>query len=229
MSAIYLIRHGQASFGAGDYDKLSPLGIEQAGVLGRALLARGVKPDVVVSGGMRRHRETAEGCLAAMGLAAQWQEDLAWNEFDHETMVQAYRPRFRNKALMMAELAATLHPRRAFQDIFAEAMKRWISGEHDADYAETWRAFCGRAEGGVQRLRESMGASKTALVFTSGGPVSAVVRQLLGLSDERAARLNWTLANAAVTKLIYGERGVYLSSFNEHGHFEHDNRLISYR
>ncbi|MGH8443845.1 MAG: histidine phosphatase family protein [Solimonas sp.] len=229
MSAIYLIRHGQASFGAGDYDKLSPLGVEQAGVLGRALLSRGVKPDVVVSGGMRRHRETAEGCLTAMGLATQWREDLAWNEFDHEMMVEAYRPRFRNKVLMMAELAATLNPRRAFQDVFAEAMNRWISGEHDADYTETWTGFCGRVEQAVQRLRETMGPSRTALVFTSGGPISTVVRQLLELSDGRAARLNWTLANAAVTKLIYSERGIYLSSLNEHAHFEHENRLISYR
>lgn len=229
MGTIYLIRHGQASFGAGDYDQLSTLGTEQAGVLGRALAARGVTPDLVVCGELRRHRQTAQGCLAAMPLAAQWQEDPAWNEYDHEMMIEAYRPRFRDKALMMAELAATPNPRRAFQDIFAESMKRWISGEHDADYAETWRGFCDRVETGVQRLRETLGRSKTALVFTSGGPITAVVRERLALTDLHAAQLNWTLANAAVTKLIYSERGLYLSSFNEHAHFEHDSRLISYR
>src|SRR3546814_10473498 len=68
MGAIYLIRHGQASFGAVDYDKLSKRGVEQAAVLGQALAARGVKPDVVICGGMLRHRETALGCLQAMGL-----------------------------------------------------------------------------------------------------------------------------------------------------------------
>ncbi|WP_028079868.1 histidine phosphatase family protein [Solimonas soli] len=229
MGAIYLIRHGQASFGAGDYDKLSPLGEEQAAVLGRALAARGVRPDLVVCGDMLRHRETASGCLAAMGLATPWQTDPAWNEYDHEMMIEAYRPRFRSKAVMMAELAATLQPRRAFQDIFAEAMRRWISGEHDADYAESWPAFCTRVTGAVQRLRERLGKSQTALVFTSGGPISAVIRDRLALADERTARLNWTLANAAVTKLIYSERGLYLSSFNEHAHFEHEARLISYR
>ena len=229
MGAIYLIRHGQASFGAGDYDKLSKLGVEQAGVLGQALVTRGVKPDLVVCGDMLRHRETAAGCLAAMGLPGQWQTDAAWNEYDHEMMIEAYRPRFRNKALMMAELAATLNPRRAFQDIFAEAMQRWISGEHDGDYAESWPAFCTRVSAAVQRLREQLGKSRTALVFTSGGPISAVIRDRLALADDHTARLNWTLANAAVTKLIYSERGVYLSSFNEHAHFEHDARLISYR
>ena len=103
MGAIYLIRHGQASVGAGDYDKLSKLGVEQAYVLGQALVTRGVKPDLVVCGDMLRHRETAAGCLAAMGLPGQWQTDAAWNEYDHEMMIEAYRPRFRNKALMMAE------------------------------------------------------------------------------------------------------------------------------
>lgn len=229
MGAIYLIRHGQASFGAGDYDKLSTLGVEQAGVLGRALAARGVRPDAVVCGDMLRHRETAQHCLAAMDAAADWQTDTAWNEYDHEMMIEAYRPRYRNKTLMMAELAATLQPRRAFQDIFAEAMKRWVSGVHDADYAESWPAFCARVESGVQRLRERLEKSQTALVFTSGGPIGAVIRDRLGLADDRTARLNWTLANAAVTKLIYSERGLYLSSFNEHAHFEHDARLISYR
>ncbi|HET8881174.1 MAG TPA: histidine phosphatase family protein [Solimonas sp.] len=229
MGAIYLIRHGQASFGTGDYDKLSKRGVEQAAVLGRALAARGVAPDVVICGGMLRHRETAQACLTAMGRVAEWRDDPAWNEYDHETMVEAYRPRFRNKAVMAAELAASLHPRRAFQDIFAEAMKRWIGGEHDADYPESWTAFCARCEDATRKLHASLGRSKTALVFTSGGPITAVARQLLGLSDERAIRLNWTLANAAVTKLIYSERGLYLSTLNEHAHFEHDMQLISYR
>lgn len=229
MGAIYLVRHGQASFGAGDYDKLSRLGVEQGAILGRALAARGLAPDAVVCGGMLRHRETAQSCLAAMGREAQWDEDLAWNEYDHETMIEAYRPRYRNKAVMAAELAATLNPRRAFQDLFAEAMQRWIAGGHEADYPESWGAFCARVESAARRLQTALGRSKTALVFTSGGPIAALARQLLGLSDERAVRLNWTLANAAVTKLIYSERGIYLSTLNEHAHFEHDGKLITYR
>ena len=59
MSSILLVRHGQASFGAADYDNLSDTGHEQSRVLGAALAARGVAPDVVVAGEMRRHRQTA--------------------------------------------------------------------------------------------------------------------------------------------------------------------------
>ncbi|NKF23942.1 histidine phosphatase family protein [Solimonas marina] len=229
MGVIYLIRHGQASFGAGDYDKLSPLGIEQGAILGQALAARGVTPDAVVCGAMKRHRETAQACLSAMQQPAEWVEDAAWNEYDHETMVAAYKPGFRDKAVMATELAATPNPRRAFQEIFAEAQRRWIGGEHDADYPESWAGFCARVDTALTTLQNTLGRSKTALVFTSGGPIGAAAQRLLGLSDERAIRLNWTLANAAVTKLIYSERSLYLSTLNEHAHFEHDARLITYR
>ena len=34
MSNIYLVRHGQASFGAADYDQLSELGLRQSALLG---------------------------------------------------------------------------------------------------------------------------------------------------------------------------------------------------
>jgi broad specificity phosphatase PhoE len=70
MGVVLLVRHGQASFGTDDYDVLSETGWEQARLLGAWLAGRGVTPDVVVRGGMRRHRETAEGDAGEIGLAA---------------------------------------------------------------------------------------------------------------------------------------------------------------
>ena len=72
MGVIYLIRHGQASFASSNYDKLSSIGMEQGRILGLALKARGVKPDVLVCGGMQRHRETAEQCLQGLGVTPSW-------------------------------------------------------------------------------------------------------------------------------------------------------------
>jgi len=66
MGAIHLVRHGQASFGTGDYDRLSELGHEQARLAGEDMAARGLRPDVVIHGGMRRQRETAEGLYEAV-------------------------------------------------------------------------------------------------------------------------------------------------------------------
>ena len=60
MGAVYLVRHGQASFGKADYDALSETGFEQARVLGESLRARLPRPDALFTGSLRRHRETAE-------------------------------------------------------------------------------------------------------------------------------------------------------------------------
>lgn len=84
MPLVYLIRHGQASFGAEDYDVLSATGHLQGKHVGTELRRRGVRPDQVWSGTLRRQRETA---LAA-GLDAPLQQDPRWNEFDHLGLVR---------------------------------------------------------------------------------------------------------------------------------------------
>ena len=231
MGVIYLIRHGQASFASSDYDKLSSIGGEQSRILGQALAARKVTPDVVVCGAMLRHRETASGCMAALSSSPGWDEDSGWNEYDHEAMLEAYDPRFTRKTNIAAEmLKSGMDPRRAFQELFSKAASRWVSGEHDDDYDESFAEFCARVEAALARLTERLGKSKTALVFTSGGAISAVARALLGLPNERTMPLSYTLANASVTKVIVGSGGVRLMSLNEHAHFEGlEPKYLTYR
>jgi broad specificity phosphatase PhoE len=230
MGAIYLIRHGQASFGKSDYDQLSDTGFEQARVLGTALAQRIERLDAVVTGAMLRHRQTADACLSGMASRAPRREMPGFNEFDHEQLIHRYEPRYQNRLALMADMALSLKPRRAFQQMFEKAVARWIGGEHDADYDESWPAFRARCISALDELLASLGASKTALVFTSGGPITAICQDLLKIPDAHAFRLNWTLANCAVTKIVYSERGRYLSTLNEHAHFEGANaHLITYR
>lgn len=230
MGAIYLIRHGQASFGKSDYDRLSRLGHKQARVLGSALATRVPKPDVIVSGAMLRHRQTTEGALKAMRLSADWQIDPRWNEFDHDEIIRVYEPRYASHTRLVADMAKTLKPRRAFQDMFGKAVARWVDGAHDDDYAEPWPAFCARIRAAQEDLVNDMGRGKTALVFTSGGVITSIAAEILRLATRETFRLNWTLANASVSKLIYSDKGTYLSTLNEHAHFEGAYRdLITYR
>ncbi len=230
MGAIYLIRHGQASFGADDYDKLSATGVEQARVLGQSLAQRGVKPDRIICGGMLRHRETAQAALTELGVPAQWDNDAGWNEYDHVAIIAGHTPRWRDQVAMKLELAKLPNPRRAFQQVFEEAIERWVSGQHHDDYPESWAGFSARVSGALTKLHESLGKSQTALVFTSGGAISAVAQRMLHLDDRNTFRLNWIIANAGLTKLIYSERGLYLSALNDHAHFEGaHSRLITYR
>lgn len=230
MGAIYLVRHGQASFGKADYDKLSETGVEQALVLGKALRARVTQLDGAYAGAMHRHRQTAEHCLSTFGQPAELRINAGFNEFDHEEVVQRFKPAYANRLFMMADLARTLNPRRAFQQVFEQAVARWLGGEFDHEYAESWPAFQSRCVQALNDTVRELGPSKTALVFTSGGTITAICQHLLKIPDEHAFRLNHTLANAGVSKVIYGDRGVYLSTVNEHAHFEGVHReLITYR
>ncbi len=230
MGAIYLLRHGQASFGTNNYDQLSPIGHTQATVLGKALQARRVQPDLLITGAMQRHRETAIACLAAMGVDLPLHEHAGVNEFHHEDVIEKAEPRYADKLIMMSEMAAAGDPKRAFQTFFRGAVSRWVAGEHAADYTESWATFKARTLASLNELVERTGPKGTTLVFTSGGYVSVVCAHLLGLSDEQAFTINWTLANAGITKLVVGRDGVHLISVNEHAHVEAEEpSLLTYR
>lgn len=230
MGAIYLIRHAQASFGAEDYDRLSALGHEQAAVLGAALAPRLRSLDAVVAGGLRRHRETAEACLAAMDRRAALEIDAGWDEYDHDGVIAALEPRYRDRAALAADLAAAADPRRAFERLFADAVARWCGGAHDADYGERWADFRARVAAALGRVAARVGKGQTALVFTSGGPIAAVAGELLGVPDGRRLGLAWTLANAGLTKVVAAGGALLLSTLNEHQHLEAGpRRLVTYR
>jgi broad specificity phosphatase PhoE len=230
MGALYLIRHGQASFAASDYDDLSLLGHEQSRLLGEALKARRVQASHIVCGGMRRHAQTAAACLAGMELAAKCEVDEGWNEYDHNEVLAGLDPRYRSQSEIASDLLKHDNPRRAFQALFEQAMARWLDPAHHAAYRESWPQFCLRVETALARTVARLGRSESALVFTSGGAISVVLRTLLGLADTRALLLSASLTNGSVTKLLVGKRGLTVSTFNEHAHFEGDGeRLISYR
>ena len=230
MGSLYLIRHGQASFGSQNYDELSALGHQQGHAVGQALRARGVAPEVVVAGTMQRHQQTARAALAAMALDTSVQILAGVNEFDHENVIEVAQPRFADKAVMMADMLASGEPRRAFQTFFQDAVSRWVAGAHDAEYKEPWSVFKLRCVSTLGELVALTPAKGQAVVFTSGGFISAVCAHLLGLHDTQAFAINWTLANAGITKVHVGRDGLHLLSINEHAHLEGARpSLLSYR
>lgn len=66
MSAIYIIRHGQASFGKENYDRLSDLGVRQAELLGDYFKRTGTKFDGIFCGSLERHIATCQILMARM-------------------------------------------------------------------------------------------------------------------------------------------------------------------
>lgn len=249
-ATIHLIRHGQAAFGAADYDQLSELGREQSRLLGAALAPLAGEGDVAICGGMRRHRETAEECLAAMfagedpSAAAQASPsptggrgfgaraptcDTRWNEFDHVQILARHRPEYADHERLRADLKVEADPHRAFQSLFSAAMQRWAGGEFDHDYDEAWPAFRARCVAAVQAAADAAGDARNVWVFTSGGPIAAIAQHLLDAPDAQALRLSWTLVNASHTQVHVARGGLRLSTFNGHAHLYARDGLITYR
>jgi broad specificity phosphatase PhoE len=217
MGQLLLVRHGQASWDGDDYDVLSELGHRQGELLGAALSARGIRPDVVVSGGMRRHRETVDNVVSGGGYGdVAVETDAGWDEYDHVSMLAQVPAGFAGEKPTKAE----------FQAWMEQATDRWTRGEHEADYHEPFAAFTARVDQALRRTVETA-AGGTALVVTSGGPISWITASLLGGGAEVWGRLNVVCVNSGVTKLVTGRRGVTLVSFNEHTHL--DRELLTYR
>ena len=217
MGVLLLVRHGQASFGADDYDVLSETGWEQGRALGAWLAARGVRPSWVARGGMRRHRETAEAVGWADAVV-----DAGWDEFDHLSVVAAY-PDPPQEEL----------DRRAFQRLFEQATARWSGGEHDDEYAESWPAFRARVDASLRAAVARAVAGETVAVVSSGGPIAAVCAALVDPDADAAAyarswaRFNAVLVNSSVTRVVVGSTGARLLTYNEHAHLEPG--LVTYR
>lgn len=222
MSRILLVRHGQASFGAADYDNLSDLGHEQSRVLGAALAARGVTADVVVAGEMRRHAQTAAAVLDGAGWSSEVAVDAGWNEFDHLQVLAVHD---------QPTTAEGESEKAAFQRWFEEATLRWTSGEHDEAYDESFAAFTSRVEAATVRLADALPSRGTAVVLTSGGPVAWACATLLadapGGRTDLWLRLNPVSVNTGTSTVVRGSRGTTLVSFNAHDHLSPD--LITYR
>lgn len=228
MAQILLIRHGQASWGKRDYDALSEKGFEQGKILGESLKQRGIRPDRIITGGMVRHKQTATACLEAMGLPRNWDEDVRWNEYDHQELIVRHKPFYRSRMIMLADLARTRQPKKAFQEMFEQALERWTGGEHHGEYHESWPQFQYRTGEALDALAAER--AQTTLVFTSGGAISATVARLWNMPTSEWSRLNRVIANATITKVVVGRQGAHLSTFNDHSHFEGEHRqLLTYR
>ncbi len=225
MGVLLLVRHGQASFGADDYDVLSETGWEQGRLLGRWLAEHGPDPVSVVHGGMRRHRETweaiADGAGWVPGLQARVDSD--WAEFDHLAVIDHFA----------ASGGVSLEPdadRRAFQEHFEVSTAHWSAAGAEAGYPESFDAFATRSRTALEAAAELSGPT---LVVTSGGVIAALAALLVAPEATGSAlgpiwaRFNTVIANSSASRVILGSSGVRLLTFNEHPHLPRP--LITYR
>lgn len=216
MPLVCLVRHGQASFEAPDYDVLSDLGREQATAVGRELARRGLRAPHVVSGTLARQRDTAQLLAHAAGFAEPLSQDPRWNEYDHRALL-SHHPEPPSDS-------------RAAQELLDRALRAWIEGTAAGAGPGDWSAFANGAAAALAELSTALGRGRDAVVVTSGGVLAALCGALLSLPPDGVVAFNRVTVNASVTTLAVGGSGASLLTFNDHAHFMGDGRrLLSYR
>jgi broad specificity phosphatase PhoE len=236
MSEIYLFRHGQASFGEDNYDKLSPNGVKQSQILARHLAQTGKSFDAIYFGEMERQQKTAQEfidyCSRNQLVTPQSTILDAFNEYDSVAVWEALVPELAQKDPSIAkDMAKIAGEKKAFQRVFSKVMDRWISGSYQAAGIPNWNDFKQRVRQGLEDLIARHGAGKQVAVFTSGGPISVIVQAALDLTDPKTLEVSWQLMNASVTRIKYNSRGIMLAVFNDvtHLELEGDEGLLTYR
>lgn len=229
MRSLLLIRHGQASFRSADYDHLSEIGEEQSRRLGAWLSACGAAPDLVAIGPRERHLRTAEECLHAASIDRPLLKLDGLDEVDHEELLARLRPDFTSQDAVRTELKQSPDPHRAFQQLFASAVTRWVGGTHDDEYTITWPQFRRNVLQAMEVLAQH--DAKTIWAFTSGGPIAVIANAILEAPVAQAFTLSWSLVNTSLTKLRLGKQGSSLITYNAWPHLERseDQHLVTLR
>jgi broad specificity phosphatase PhoE len=236
VGSIYLIRHGQASFGADDYDVLSPMGFRQAEIVGAHLAQLDVRLDRCLSGDLLRQRDTAQTAMAQMNAAGYTtptlEIDSAFNELDADGIIRALLPAIlpeEPEALHVLRNAA--QHRAEFQRLFALIIDRWLSGNYDTPGLQSWLGFAEQVHSGLHRVLDSAGSKDNIAIFTSGGTITALLHLMTQMPVRQAFELNWQIVNTSLNQLRFRGREVALASFNSHAHLQlmKDPTLITYR
>lgn len=233
MTQLLLIRHGQASFGTADYDRLSATGERQARLVGRHLAERGQHFDVILCGDMQRQRHTAELACAALPSAPELATDADFNEYDADALFAAYVPRvFADNPALGAQREHLHADRRLFQKVFEQVTAHWLAGTaHDAPNCEAWVDFRARVGRALARLRSDYPRDARIGVFTSGGPIAVSIATAVDATDAKTIELNWSVYNAAISELRSTRDGWRMLGFNDIAGLEAagDADLITFR
>lgn len=233
VAALYLVRHGQASFGTSDYDRLSSLGVRQAQRAGQYLRAMAGRPVRIYSGSLVRHRDTA----AEIAEAVPVQVDERFNELDLDSLITQLVPSLQDPDETLATLMSEAsRSRSAYQKLIKRVFLHWQTLAIPTHPLESWSTFTSRVSAALADLVFTSRPGETTIVVTSGGVIAALVQQVLALPAPSAYGLLEAQMNCSITCLLHDRRRVSLSSFNESAYLlrpdasgEDSASLLSYR
>ena len=212
MGSLYLVRHGQASFGAADYDQLSPKGREQCRLLGAYWRERGQRFDAVFTGMLRRHAQSLAGIVEGLGEALPAVALPGLNEYDSEAVVRAVHP---------GPLDVPRDPEAVKQHfrLLRQGLLAWMAGETAPVGMPSHADFAAGVAEALDRVRE-VGVGRQVLIVSSGGPIATAVAQVLSTPPETFVELNLRIRNSAVTEFAFNPKRHHLVTFNTLPHLD---------
>ncbi|PTT17636.1 histidine phosphatase family protein [Acidovorax sp. HMWF029] len=206
MGTLYLVRHGQASFGAENYDQLSPVGHQQAVRLGQFWRERGQRFDAVITGTLQRHVQTLDGIVEGLGAAPEALRLPGLNEYDSHALIAAIHPQPLGKA-------DTPELYRQHFRILCDALAQWMAGVISPQGMPSWNEFSAGVRSALDHVRHHH-AGQNVLLVSSGGPISTAVGEVLGTAPEVTIALNMRIRNSAVTEFSIAPKRLMLQTFN---------------
>ncbi len=213
MGTVYLVRHGQASFGADNYDKLSELGHRQCVKLGEYFRHKGLRFDAALVGTLQRQVES----LAGIAKGMQWEaEPLSWpglNEYDSKAVVAAVHPEPLPKPTSPEQV------RHHFR-LLRGGLAQWMAGKVQPEGMPSYADWLAGITGALDHVRATH-HEKNVLIVSSGGPISTAVGQILGMSAEATIELNLRIRNSSVTELAFTPKRHMLVTYNTLPHLDH--------
>jgi broad specificity phosphatase PhoE len=215
MGTLYLVRHGQASFGAADYDQLSELGARQCRELGVYFRERGLVFEAVLVGTLRRHTQSLAALTEGFGALP---EALPWpglNEYDSEAVVRAIHP----GPLPPAD---TPEAYRHHFRLLREGLSRWMAGAAEPAGMPSYADWVAGITGALDHVRTRHQGN--VLLVSSGGPISTAVGHVLGTPAETTIELNLRIRNSALTEFAFTPKRHMLVAYNHVPHLDHPGR-----
>ena len=235
MATIYLIRHGQASFGSDDYDQLSQLGIRQAEVTGEYFKESGIFFDAAYSGDLKRQIDTSQLVLASQPAAFSTNIDSRFNEIRNDEQLEYLLPEIVKARPDIASLVDRgLVSSKDYQKAIDAVFNFWVSDECKHPEIQSWHDYSAGVRDALSDVVKNQGSGKTIAVFTSGGTIATIVGQVLGLSGKQTYPFYEPMFNCAVTQLFYNQERISLSYFNDRSFLQvlgrfNQEKLVTYR
>ena len=211
MGTLYLVRHGQASFGAQDYDQLSELGQRQSQRLGEYFQHKGLRFGQVLTGTLKRHQQTLAGICSGGGFSADALALPGLNEYDSEAVIAAIHPH------PLAKPDTPELYRHHFR-LLRDGLTQWMNGVVSPRGMPSYREFQQGVADALAQVRQQ--TEGDVLLVSSGGPISTAVGQILGTTPEITIELNLRIRNSSVTEFAFTPKRHMLVTYNTLPHLD---------